>query len=74
MQRVGCVTLREETEWVETVEAGWNVLAGADRQKIVKAVRQAVKTDQLAWHALYGDGYSSERICEVITSTETKRD
>ena len=35
---VPCVTLREETEWVETVEAGWNVVVGADRAKIVDAV------------------------------------
>jgi UDP-N-acetylglucosamine 2-epimerase len=34
-----CVTLREETEWVETVERGWNVLAGAKTEAIVKAAK-----------------------------------
>lgn len=36
---VPCVTLRDETEWVETVEQGWNVLAGANTEKIVACVR-----------------------------------
>jgi UDP-GlcNAc3NAcA epimerase len=38
---VPCVTVREETEWVETVESGWNVLAGSDPATIVRAVRDA---------------------------------
>jgi UDP-N-acetylglucosamine 2-epimerase (non-hydrolysing) len=37
---VPCITLREETEWVETVEDGWNVLAGADKDKIVALARE----------------------------------
>ena len=32
---VPCVTLRDETEWVETLEGGWNVLAGADCERIL---------------------------------------
>jgi UDP-N-acetylglucosamine 2-epimerase (non-hydrolysing) len=36
---VPCITLREETEWVETVEDGWNVLAGADKNRIVALAR-----------------------------------
>ncbi len=37
--KVPCVTLRDETEWVKTVETGWNCLAGANREKIVHAVK-----------------------------------
>ncbi|RJP50893.1 MAG: UDP-N-acetylglucosamine 2-epimerase (non-hydrolyzing) [Anaerolineaceae bacterium] len=36
---VQCVTLRGETEWVETIQSGWNMLVGADREKIKKSVR-----------------------------------
>jgi UDP-N-acetylglucosamine 2-epimerase len=36
---VPCVTLRDETEWVETIEQGWNVLAGANSEKILTCVR-----------------------------------
>jgi UDP-N-acetylglucosamine 2-epimerase len=39
--QVPCVTLREETEWVETVEAGWNTVVGTDREAIVKAAAKA---------------------------------
>jgi UDP-N-acetylglucosamine 2-epimerase len=37
---VPCITLRENTEWVETVENGWNILAGTDRERIVRTVRE----------------------------------
>jgi len=37
---VPCITIRENTEWVETVEGGWNVLVGADRGNILGAVRE----------------------------------
>ncbi len=38
---VPCVTLRTTTEWVETIEAGWNTLVGSDSEAIVSAVREA---------------------------------
>jgi len=37
---VPCLTLRQETEWVETVEAGWNLLVGTDPESIVRGVRE----------------------------------
>jgi len=62
--KVPCITLRPETEWVETVQSGWNVLTGAASQLILET---ASKTD---WPSLqesvFGDGHASERIAEII--------
>ncbi len=40
--RVPCITLRNETEWLETVESGWNRLAGTDPQRIAQTVQSFV--------------------------------
>jgi len=58
--RVPCVTLREETEWVETVEAGWNTLVGCDPGNIVRAALDARAGAESLWP--YGDGRAAERI------------
>ena len=62
--KVPCVTLREETEWVETVEAGWNVLVGGDPDRITQAALQAQLGTESVW--LYGDGKASEKIIEIL--------
>lgn len=55
--KVPCVTLRDETEWVETVTNGWNILAGADKGKIIKAVTSFKIPEEHP--PLYGDGNTS---------------
>jgi UDP-GlcNAc3NAcA epimerase len=63
MLGVPCVTLRDETEWVETVETGWNILAGASTTAILEAVRTVASPRDRP--ALYGDGHAGDRIVEI---------
>ncbi len=51
---VPCVTLRDTTEWVETVALGWNVLAGTDRDAILEGIRRPLPAGQRP--PVYGDG------------------
>ena len=67
---VPCVTLREETEWVETIESGWNVLAGTRPQRILKASREA-KLGASDVHP-YGNGDAAEKLVEVILKQSGK--
>jgi UDP-GlcNAc3NAcA epimerase len=66
--RVPCVTMRDETEWVETVESGANRLAGADADRIVEAVEaQLARQDPVPDHAeYYGSGRASRRSAKLI--------
>jgi UDP-N-acetylglucosamine 2-epimerase len=57
--RVPCVIVRDETEWVEIVEAGWAVLAGADVGRIQSAVRTLQPRSEYA--PLHGDGRAAQR-------------
>lgn len=61
-----CITVRDETEWAETVSVGWNVLASADTQTILDA-----------WHGfrpagaqppIFGDGHAAEHIVRLLSS------
>ena len=64
--RVPCVTLRNETEWVETLATGWNTLAGTDPERILAAV--ARRPDPDAPHPeLYGDGMTAQRVVEILS-------
>jgi UDP-N-acetylglucosamine 2-epimerase len=62
--RVPCVTLREETEWVETVETGWNTLVGCDPERMVRAALEAHPGIESVWP--YGDGQAAERIMDLL--------
>jgi UDP-N-acetylglucosamine 2-epimerase len=64
---VPCVTLRDETEWVETVELGWNTLVGADRDAILRAAPAAAAGPRPAGHPdVYGDGHAAAQIVEAM--------
>jgi UDP-GlcNAc3NAcA epimerase len=58
-----CITLRDETEWVETLDNGWNQLTGADQQKISNAVKAKPTAP---WKPIYGDGKASVAIALEI--------
>ena len=64
---VRCITLRDETEWVETVNAGWNILAGVDVKKILDSFESWFP--QAERKPLYGDGHAAEQICKILLST-----
>jgi UDP-N-acetylglucosamine 2-epimerase len=66
---VPCLTLRDTTEWVETVEAGWNVLVDLDRDAALRALERDPPAER---PELYGGGHAAERVCEVI-GTYTQR-
>ena len=62
--KVPCVTLRQETEWVETVEDGWNVLAGVDRQKIIELTKDSVPNKRQ--RSIFGKGKVGEKIIKIL--------
>jgi UDP-GlcNAc3NAcA epimerase len=64
--QVPCITLRDETEWVETVEAGWNQLVGADEDKIITAA-QGNSMPSKQQTALYGYGSATQKILQFMS-------
>jgi UDP-GlcNAc3NAcA epimerase len=60
---VPCVTLRDTTEWGETVEAGWNVLVDLDRDAALAALERNPPSER---PELYGGGRAADRVCDVL--------
>jgi UDP-N-acetylglucosamine 2-epimerase (non-hydrolysing)/UDP-GlcNAc3NAcA epimerase len=60
---VPCVTMRPSTEWVETVETGWNVLVDLDADAASEAVLRTPPSER---PSLYGDGQAGERVAEAL--------
>ena len=62
---VPCITIRQNTEWTETVQEGWNVLTDTDSDKIVASVR-GWDPSRLARQNVFGDGNTSKIIKDII--------
>lgn len=67
MLGVPCITMRENTEWVETVDDGWNVLVGADCRMIRDAIDEFEGADVKG--DVFGCGDACERICGILAHT-----
>lgn len=68
MLRVPCITLRDETEWVETIDSKWNTLVGAsDSERILQAITNIKKPS--LYPSIFGDGHSSEIMSNILLNS-----
>ena len=66
-----CITLRESTEWTETLEAGWNVLVGTDPTAIADAMRNFRPNGSRP--ALFGDGHAAEQVVAALSIDSSRK-
>ncbi|MEC7641398.1 MAG: UDP-N-acetylglucosamine 2-epimerase (non-hydrolyzing) [Nitrospinota bacterium] len=66
--KIPCITLREETEWTETVEGGWNIISGIEPDRILDAVGTHPRLVKKDVDRVYGSGHSGVRVIESILS------
>ena len=64
----GCVTMRDQTEWIELVESGFNILVGADREKLVNGARTMLSRPFQRTVELYGSGKAADIIAADIAA------
>jgi len=62
--KVPCITMRKETEWVETVEDGWNIVTGANKNNILGAIKKPNPIHEQS--KPFGDGSAAEKIVELL--------
>jgi len=65
MWGVPCLTLREETEWTDTVRTGWNTLVGVDADAFHEAVARPRPSER---PPIFGDGHAAARIAAIVAS------
>lgn len=61
-----CITMRDETEWVETVKLGWNKIVGTDKNEIINSIKTFNPTTKQ--EKIFGDGNASDKIVDIIDS------
>jgi UDP-GlcNAc3NAcA epimerase len=66
--KVPCITLRDETEWQETLANDCNVLTGCDEEKILQAAESTNKAGP--WTAIYGDGHAGASILNALAAAK----
>ena len=64
--KVPCITLREDTEWVETVDDDWNILVGSNKEKIINAINNFSPNNKQFNH--YGNGNANKKIIKIINN------
>lgn len=64
---VPCITLRSETEWVETLEGGWNILSSLETEDIYKKATETIPDPSARKSRPFGDGHASERIASILS-------
>lgn len=67
--QVPCLTLREETEWLETVAAGWNLLVGTDPERILTGMERIKGLERRSLESTFGDGRAAERIVQIMVKS-----
>ncbi|OGO19655.1 MAG: UDP-N-acetylglucosamine 2-epimerase [Chloroflexi bacterium RBG_16_48_8] len=65
---IPCLTLRDETEWIETVEAGWNKVVGTDPEQALYAWKHFAPPEDHP--PLFGEGIASQRIAHILDSMD----
>lgn len=62
--RVPCITLRDETEWVETVRYSWNRLVGTDKEKMIEDIRDLRPGEDIN----FTNEFAAPKMCDIISS------
>ena len=71
MLQIPCITLRESTEWAETIKSGWNILVGNNKNEIINAaIMFNPSLHNKKYKSFYGRGHASKKIIEVLDRFE----